>query len=332
MNVCEVHIMKTRWLPVAALFVLTPLVAEYLLGSLSFSKEQIGALPVMALLYGSGAILIRELARRTRRGWRAILLLGLAYGLIEEGLLTQSLFNPNYLNLRLLDYGYVSALGVSANWTAYVISLHVIWSVCVPIAFVEALFPSQSELPWLGKGGAITAAVFLGLGMAAVASFSYKSGHFMAHPAQFAGVLVAVVAAIVFAFKASRVPAIDPSLPPAPGVWLAAGFAFIAGSLFCVSQSARGSGVPWLVPVAGIVAVDAISVVAIARWSSRAGWSSLHRFALGAGGILVYAWFGYTVEISLHGRGALWSHSVLVVAILGLVGVAGRRVGRSPPV
>jgi hypothetical protein len=325
--------MKTRWLPVAALFVLTPLVAEYLLGSLSFSKEQIGALPVMALLYGSGAVLIRDLARRTRRGWRAILLLGFAYGLIEEGLLTQSLFNPNYLNLRLLDYGYVSALGVSTNWTAYVISLHVIWSVCVPIAFVEALFPSQSELPWLGKGGAITAVVFLALGMAAVASFSYKSGHFMAHPAQFAGVLVAVGASIAVALKASRVPAaIDPSLRPAPSVWLAGGFAFIAGSLFCVSQSARGSGVPWLVPVAGIVAVDAISVITIARWSRRAGWSSMHRFALGAGGILVYAWFGYTVEISLHGRGALWSHSVLVLAILGLAGVAGRRVGRSPRV
>jgi hypothetical protein len=303
------------------------------LGSLSFSKEQIGALPVMALLYGSGAILIRELARRTGRGWRAILLLGLAYGLIEEGLLTQSLFNPNYLNLRLLDYGYLPALGVSANWTAYVISLHVIWSVCVPIAFVEALFPSHADLPWLGKGGTVTAIVFLALGMAAVASFSYKSGHFMAHPAQFAGVGVAVAGAIALALKTSRIPAAgDSSRASAPSGWVAGGFALIAGSLFCVSQSARGSGLPWLVPVAGIVAIDAIAIIVIARWSKRAGWSRLHRFALGAGGVLVYAWFGYTVEISLHGRGALVPHSVLVLAILGLLGAAGWRVVRSHPV
>ena len=39
-----------------------------------------------ALLYGGGAILIREIARGAGRGWLAILGLGLAFGVLEEGL------------------------------------------------------------------------------------------------------------------------------------------------------------------------------------------------------------------------------------------------------
>jgi hypothetical protein len=69
--------------PVVGLFLLAPLVGEYLLGNVSI--VEIWALPVLALLYGSGAILIREVARRTGRGWPTMLVLGLAYGLIEAG-------------------------------------------------------------------------------------------------------------------------------------------------------------------------------------------------------------------------------------------------------
>jgi hypothetical protein len=53
-----------------------PLVGKYLLGNVSI--VEIGALPILALLYGSGAVLIRELARRGGRGWPTILTLGLA--------------------------------------------------------------------------------------------------------------------------------------------------------------------------------------------------------------------------------------------------------------
>src|SRR5256885_289548 len=59
--------MSTRFAPVLSLFVLTPLVAEYLLGSLPMSM--IAILPLMAALYGSAALLIREIARRIGGGW-----------------------------------------------------------------------------------------------------------------------------------------------------------------------------------------------------------------------------------------------------------------------
>jgi hypothetical protein len=84
---------------------------------------------VIALLplYGGGALLIREIARRTGRGWPAMLLLALAYALLEEAFLTQSLFNPDYVGQRLLDYGFIPAIGTSLNWTVFVLSIHVVY-------------------------------------------------------------------------------------------------------------------------------------------------------------------------------------------------------------
>src|SRR5579862_8837039 len=81
------------------LFFVAPFVAEYLLGDLSL--KLLPALIVMAPMYGGGALLIREFVRRKGRGWPTILCLGAAYALFEEGLVTQSLFNSDYLKLHL---------------------------------------------------------------------------------------------------------------------------------------------------------------------------------------------------------------------------------------
>jgi hypothetical protein len=80
--------MLGRVAPVAGLFLLAPLVGEYLLGNASI--VELPALPILALLCGSGAILVRELARRTGRGWPTMLGLGLAYGLLEAGPIDQT--------------------------------------------------------------------------------------------------------------------------------------------------------------------------------------------------------------------------------------------------
>src|ERR1700722_1905445 len=110
--------------PALGLVFTAPLVAEFLLGNLPI--KMLPALIVLAPMYGGGALLIREVVRRTGHGWPSILLLALAYGIIEEAFTTQSLFNPNYLslNLHLLDPGYIPALGVGAWWTLFVLTLH----------------------------------------------------------------------------------------------------------------------------------------------------------------------------------------------------------------
>jgi hypothetical protein len=107
-----------RIAPALLLVVLAPIVAEFLLAD--FTVRDLGLLVALMPLYGCGALLIREVARGARRGWLTILLLALAYALLEEAFLTQSLFNPNYVHQRLLDYGFIPALGTSFNWTFFV--------------------------------------------------------------------------------------------------------------------------------------------------------------------------------------------------------------------
>jgi hypothetical protein len=80
-------------LPALGLFFLAPLVAEFLLGNLPITA--LFLLVILAPMYGGGALLIRETARRAGRGWPTLVVLALAYGVLEEGIATMSLFNPN---------------------------------------------------------------------------------------------------------------------------------------------------------------------------------------------------------------------------------------------
>src|ERR1700728_249945 len=157
-----------------------PLVAEYLLGDLPL--KMLGALVALAPMYGGGALLIRETARRRGLGWRGILLLGVAYAVIEEGFTTQSLFNPDYLKLHMhfLSHGWIPAFGMGAWWTLFMLNLHTFWSISVSIALVDGLFPAWSERPLLGKAGyAVTMVLFL-LGCVASTAISLKMDRFVA--------------------------------------------------------------------------------------------------------------------------------------------------------
>lgn len=153
------HTAKRHLVSALSLFVLAPLVGEFLLGNLPITWRW--ALLSLAPLYGGGALLIREVTRRLRLGWSSMMILGLVYAMIEEAFVTQSLFNPNFVGLRLLDYGYISSLDIGAWWTVFVLAIHTIWSTAVPIALVEGMTPTARTTPWIGLVGlAITALVF----------------------------------------------------------------------------------------------------------------------------------------------------------------------------
>lgn len=321
-----------RVAPALVLFVLTPLVAEYLLGDLLIT--QLAALPVLALLYGSGAVFIRELARRTGRGWPTILTLGLAYGLVEEGLATQSLFNPHYLGLRLLDYGFIPFLGIGAPWTVLVLSLHPVWSIGVPVALTELMFRSRRTTPWLGRTGLVWFGLLCALGMSMVGSYTSRQEHFAASPVQLALSALSALAAGVAAFSLFR-PLRDPAAADshAASPWLVGTTAFIAGSAFeALSKYApEGKLIPAVVTVVAILALEAAVLVFIARSSRRAGWSDAHRFALAAGGLLVYCWWGFVIQAALHGPDGWPGHAILVGAALALLVSIGLRQRERAP-
>ena len=96
-----------------------------------------------AVLYGCPALLIRELARRTGRGWPAILLLSAAAGLLQAGVIDQSLFAESYDDVR---GGRRTVRATSVGpFSAYMLQNfvlgHVIFSFCAPIALAEAVRP-----------------------------------------------------------------------------------------------------------------------------------------------------------------------------------------------
>ena len=101
-------------------------------------------------LYGSGALLIREVARRRGLGWSAILLMGAAYGVLEEGVFIHSWFNPTFEGLHNLAI-YGRAWDTNWVWAFGLTGFHAVFSIAIPILLAEAMYPRVAALPWLNR-------------------------------------------------------------------------------------------------------------------------------------------------------------------------------------
>ena len=224
--------MLRRIAPAIGLFFLSPFVGEFLLGNVAIDALPIGL--VMAPMYGGGAVLIREAARRAGKGWPTIFLLALAYGVIEEGLACQTLFNPSYFGFNLLREAYIPALGMGVWWTLFVLTLHTVWSICVPIAIIESLVPDRATTPWLGRPGLAIVSVLYVLGSALVFSGTYHQEHFMAAPAQLLGAVVCAVGLTMAAFTLGQPTARSDRVVPGP--WPVGAFSFLTASSFMVAR------------------------------------------------------------------------------------------------
>jgi hypothetical protein len=205
-----------RVLPAMGLYFLAPLVAEFLLGDIPITS--ILLLLGSSTIYGGGALLIREVVRRARYGWPTMIAFALAYGVIEEGFGDMTLFNPNFAGYHLLAYGYIPALGISPNWTLFVLGLHTVWSISVPIAIVETLVGSRRTTPWLGKIGLSAAATLYMFGVTAGFYGTIRRG-FVASVPQFVGAGIATVAIITIGILLGRRGAASRAARRVPCLW-----------------------------------------------------------------------------------------------------------------
>ena len=305
------------------LFFVAPLVAEYLLGDLPLNM--LAALMVLAPAYGGAAVLIRETARRTGRGWPAMLMLGAAYALIGEGLLSQSLFNPDYMkkHLHLLAPAYIPAMGMGGWWTLLMLNVHTFWSMGVSIALVEALFPAEAETPWLGRvGDSVVALVFV-LGAAMNFGIGFKQNRFVASPAQLLSTALLSVLLIVSAFL---IPARKSHRPGgrAPSPWITGAIAFVLGMGVLKAPPMWGWGAVGL-----LLTFDVVFLVLAAFFSRQEGWNGLHVLSLAAGGALDYGIRAFTAR-PLAGGPQWWhiSNTVFLGAALWLIWLGARRAIR----
>ena len=145
--------MKTlkRISPALILFLLAPTIGELLSGSAPPSEffNPI-SFTLLAILYGGGAILIRELTLRWDKGWPSIFTLGAAYGIIEEGLMVKSFFDPNWMDLDILG-SYGRWAGVNWVWSLELTIYHAVFSIAIPILLVSLIFPSRRTEPWVSQ-------------------------------------------------------------------------------------------------------------------------------------------------------------------------------------
>lgn len=298
--------------PALVLFFLSPFVAEFLLGNISISA--FAAMIFLAPMYGGGAVVIREVARRFHRGWPTILLLALAYGLIEEGIVIQTLFNPHYLGLSLLAEANIPSLGIGGWWTPFVLTLHTVWSISVPIAVTEGLFAERRETPWLGKVGLSVFSALFAVGCFMIFGGTHRQDHFQASPAQLLSVAALVVVFTTFGLSLKKVSPTQPG--NAPRAFVVGIFTFLLGLGF-MSAHAKLHG--WTV-VGVYFALYLLAVTTLALWSRKAAWTPLHSLAAGGGAMLTYACTAFPEDPVIGAKGTvdLIGNSIFAVFALFL--------------
>ncbi|MBG0788177.1 MAG: hypothetical protein H0S79_24075 [Anaerolineaceae bacterium] len=153
---------KPIW-PALTLLLLAPMTGEIL--STSLPPLEFFQFPTMLLqimLYGCGALLIRELKVRNNLGWLAVFVLGIAYGIYEEGAVVRSFFDPAWMDLGFLGT-YGRWIGVNWIWTINLCIFHAVVSIITPLMILDLFYPAYRGTPVLRKGGLIASLISFGL-------------------------------------------------------------------------------------------------------------------------------------------------------------------------
>ncbi|GAB2929733.1 hypothetical protein GCM10027280_16580 [Micromonospora polyrhachis] len=271
-----------RLLLALGLVLLSPLYAESLSGydvSTGDPLALLGGLLILGPLYGCPALLIRELARRYDVRWPGILALATAAGLLQAGVIDQSLFSMSYRDIDYWDDMLLPTLIEPLGFAPYLaISFvvgHVVWSFGAPIALTEALAGHRAKTPWLRWPGLLVATMLYLAAAALILGSHLKTEDDHASAAQIGVTLLVVALLVAGAFTLGRRPVPtrhERALPPPyaigllslvgaltfdflPSTWAgvtggAALLAAGAGLLAYVSRSTHWDG-RYLVAVAG---------------------------------------------------------------------------------
>ena len=289
---------KSATLPVFVLFILSPLIAEVLLGATPLTH--IGGLAVVAPFYGCGVLLIRELVRRRTTSWWPIVLFGFAYVLVEEGLTLQTLFNPDFVNAAQLGGRW---LGVNFVLTQWEIGYHVVWSICIPILITDLLFPTRRSQRWLGRLGVIVCAIVYVLA-ALVLGATFRKIIMPGFRAPFPHLLITAGLALTFAISALTWPRAEiptsgvqrPKPRPTAPWWFvgifATAWAMSLFGLFFIPSSIRPTNTVGIFMLAQL----SFTVFLVRRLkmisTNNPGWTGAHRWTLVFGPVLVSSSFG----------------------------------------
>jgi hypothetical protein len=317
-----------RWAPALTLIVVAPGIAEVSSGATRLSFIFVFFSEMM--VWGCGALIIRELVRRWQAGWTSMFLLGLCLSIAEEFLIQQTSLAPLPW-VPAPAYGRV--WGVNLIYFLFMLGFESVLVVLVPVQLTELIFPARRREPWLKKSGVVTTSIVFAVG-SFIAWFLWikiaraKVLHVPPYNPPLLTLLAGVLMIAALSVGAYMLRNVDrPSTAPpssaeavSPWPWIVGiatllfGFPWYAlmGLVFV-----PGHHVPLWIPVLAAI-VWAILAYVIARWFSRSsGWSDIHRWSAVFCASLVCMIAGFLGS-------SAWSRIDLVgKIILNFVSVAG---------
>jgi hypothetical protein len=290
--------------PVVSLLFLSPGIPEYLSGSSPINAIFLN--PFMFVfqivanlgLYGPGVLLIYEAKVRWKKGWATVLLLGAAYGILEEGVALSTLYNPNAGPVGVLGtYGHWA--GVNWVWSAGIVPFHALFSISLPILLLGLALPTTVGNSLLSKRkiGIVVAILSADVVALMVIVFLF-SKYWMGN----AILLLSFVVMGVLVFAARRVTAdfLRPkTLSPSTSNRKLAVFGILFFPAVFLSQFlGQGVGLPSVVDFLLVLFVQALFLVYVIRRVGSIG-NELTLLSLSAGLIAPIVVFGIIAQLGL---------------------------------
>jgi len=319
--------------PALALMILAPVIAEVLSGATKMSY--IIALIPEILVWGGGALLIRELVRRWGGGWTSVFLLGLGLAIAEEFLIQQTSIAPLPWLGNTPAYGRV--WGVNWLYFLYMLGYESVWVVLVPVQLTELIFPERRNERWLRPRGLVMVSFLFVVGsLIAWFSWTQRARPMVFHVAKYVPpLLTVVVGALAIALLAVMAHAMRTTAAlgvsasrKAASPWLvglgtlALGFVWYG---LIVLVFAPQPNLPLWIPMAGGVAWAGLAFFVVKRWVTSTGWGDLHRWSLVSNAILVCMVAGF-LGSSTWSRMDVIAKLVLNVIAVVLLLLLGRSI------
>ncbi len=182
--------------PILALLLATPFLTELLSGSLpasTFFQPQV-YLFLVTVGYGFPVLVLREFAVRRQLSLAGLFILGMVYGIYNEGILAKTFYLAANVPVRTFDgYGYLC--GMAIPWAITISIWHALHSFVYPLIAVNYFFPEHRQSHWLNN----TAVVLLAIPVLVVGTltfFQQSNDRSAGTPAHF--LLMMVLSALLF--------------------------------------------------------------------------------------------------------------------------------------
>jgi hypothetical protein len=223
------------------LSILSPFIGEMVSGS-SPPLEFFNPVAFLFLwgLYGGGVIIVRELWVTWGRRYSRLMMLGLVYGIIEEGLAVKSFFDPEWQDLgKLAVYGRF--LGVNFVWSVWLSIFHAVFSITIPILLIQSLYSDYKNKRLISnKGLKIVSLIFI---LTCVLIFFFLNSY---PPPPIQYLLCALLVFYLIKKAKGKIKKIQiPDLPIKRPILLGIIFTTTMFILFFIIP---GTSIPWIIP------------------------------------------------------------------------------------